>query len=239
MKLANHIPKLYTWIAVIGVGTTAYLAAKETPRAMQLIEMANAKTRREKVNVAWKCYLPAFASGVITITAIIADHSRLVKQNSRLALAYGVGQTALRLYSERATPQERKEIAMVSAAANVPEGEEFLLQPENAPRDMVVQWRDYISDQEFHASFDQVDYAVKKFNTEILQVEGKGSVNEFYELLSFTELEPIGDTGDRLGWKYTPEYPGIIPLPYYGGTKDGLPCVMLDFVNPPQYGYDK
>ena len=230
-------PKLFVSVAVIGVPITAALAVKETPKALQLIAEANAVTPKAKVNAAWKCYIPAMASGVITIAAIIANHSTLMRQNASLALAYGFGQTALRLYSEKQTPQVREQVAAIAQQANNSDTM-ILLDPSSVPEDMIVLWKDYISEQEFHASYGQVKYAVENFNKEVLQKEGEGSINQFYERLAFTELQTIGDNGDRLGWKYSPEYPEIIPMRYAGFAKNGAPCAMLDFVNPPQYGFD-
>ena len=237
MKLSKCIPKIFTLAAVLGVGTTVALAVEETPKALRLIEEAGAMTKREKINACWKCYIPALASGFLTVVAIVVPTFKLTRENAKLALAYGVSQTALRLYSDKTTPEVRQQIATVSAEA-YRQGETIALKPEEAPEDEIVQWRDYISDQEFHATYSQVKWAVKSFNKNILQVEGKGSINEFYEKLCFTELQPIGDNGDRLGWKYTSTYPEIIPIRYAGFTKKGIPCAILDFVNPPQYGFD-
>lgn len=237
MNFQKVVPKIFAGVAVVGVPITAALAVKETPKALQLIAAANAVTGKEKAKACWKCYIPAMASGVITIAAIIANHSALMRQNASLALAYGVGQTALRLYSEKASPQVRQEVATIAQQANVPETA-VLLDPSSVPEDVIVLWKDYISEQEFHATYGQVKNAVDTFNENILKKNGEGSVNEFYELLLFTGIQTIGDTGDRLGWKYSPEYPEIIPMRYAGFAKNGAPCAMLDFVNPPQYGFD-
>lgn len=237
MDFQKIAPKLFLGVAVIGVPVTAALAVKQTPKALQLIAEAKAVTPKEKVNAAWKCYIPAAASAVITIAAVIANHSTLMRQNASLALAYGFGQTALRLYSEKSTPQVRYEVSAIAQQANDPDTM-ILLDPSSVPEDTIVQWKDYISDQEFHASYGQVKNAVEHFNKDILQKDGEGSINQFYECLAFTELGTIGDNGDRLGWKYSPEYPEIIPMRYAGFGKNGAPCAILDFVNPPQYGFD-
>ena len=236
MNFQKITPKLFVGIAVIGVPVTAALAVKYTPKAMQLIEEANAVTSKQKVKAAWKCYIPAMASAAITIAAVVANHSVLMRHNTSLALAYGFGQTALRLYSEKATSSERERVSTIAMQANVPQM--MLLDPVTAPEDTIIKWKDYISDQEFMATYRQVKNAVDDFNENILKKDGEGSINQFYELLAFTGLQTMGDNGDRLGWRYSVEYPEIIPMRYTGFSKNGVPCAILDFVNPPQYGFD-
>ena len=49
MNLKNISPKLYAGVAILGLWTTAYLAAKETPKAMRLIEEATAHLNNVRV----------------------------------------------------------------------------------------------------------------------------------------------------------------------------------------------
>ena len=230
MNFEKYASKIFAGVAILSIGMTSVMASEATLRAKRLVEEAGAVTVRDKVRVAGKYYIPAIASGAIGIASVLA----LLNKNTHLALAYGVGQTALRLYSERATPQERQEINTIAMGANV-EGETFLLNPESAPEDEIVPWRDYISDQEFRASYAQVKWAVDQFNADIFKIEGEGTLNQFYNYLFFTGIDPIGDMGERLKWKYSETLTEITLLRSPGFTKRGIPCWILDFVDPPQY----
>ena len=234
MEFKKIMPKVYCGLGMIGVGMTAYLAANETPKALKLIEEAGVDTFADKAKVCWKVYIPAIASGIITCGMIAAAFSELARENARLALAYGFGQTAVKLYSERSTPEVRKEVAAEAAKINV-----FPLDPVSVSDNKVVLWKDYISGQEFNATRQEVKEAIAEYNESVVKKNGEGSLNQLYDLFKkFSEIDNTGEQGENLGWRYTPEYPEVIPLIYAGFSRDGLPCVMLDFVNPPQYGYD-
>ena len=102
-----------------------------------------------------------------------------------------------------------------------------------------ILWKEYIYGKEFKATKRQVKEAIRCFNEDYLKLTGEGSVNQLYEYFKyFSELDAIGEQGDNLGWKYTAEYPEVIPLIYSSFSKDALPCAVLDFVNPPNYDYD-
>ena len=65
-------PAILTATGILSMGTAAFLAAKETPKAIRLIEeremelqeLEEELTPKEKVKVAWKCYIPALSAGV-------------------------------------------------------------------------------------------------------------------------------------------------------------------------------
>lgn len=237
MNLEKLTPKIFVCIGVVGTVTTAALAVRETPKAMRLIEEAKAVTRREKFKAAWKCYIPAAASGVITMAAIIANHSVLMRQNAELALAYGFGQTALRLYSERTPVETRNQIsAEMMQKKEPPKGEMIPLRTDMDPKDQINVWFDYYSSRYFHASTNQVNAAIDEFNETVVKADGRGSLNQLY--LCFhnpDELPPMG-FANLLGWKYR-DGQGAIPMITTEPDKYGNPKTILDFFNPPQYDF--
>ena len=237
MNLQKFTPKIFAGIGVVGVVSTAVLAVRSTPKAMQLIEASGARTAKEKFKAAWKCYIPAGASGVITIAAIIANHSVLMRQNAELALAYGFGQTALRLYSERTPVETRNQISAEMMKSQEPPKEIVRLDTGFGPEDQINECFDYLSSRYFHASRNQINKAIDEFNETILKVEGQGSLNQLY--LCFhnqDELPPMG-FANLLGWKYV-NGQGAVPMVTSEFDKNGNPCIVLDFFNPPQYDYN-
>ena len=232
------LSKVFAGVAVFGVGMTTYLAVKATPGAMEAIKESGAKTRKEKLKVAFKHYIPTMASGVITITSIIANHSTLAKENAKVAFAYGIGQTALRIYSEHMTPQVRQEAnQQVFEQVNTTQDVVFL-DPTSVPDNISVNFIDYLSNRECYLSRKQITEALNEFEESYLKINGKGSLNQLYSCFHGTAIEnPIGYFGEIHGWIYK-DCQGPIPLISPGFNKQGLPCAVLDYVNPPQNNYN-
>ena len=64
-------------------------------------------------------------------------------------------------------------------------------------------------------------------------LEGYVSVNEFYDEIGLNNTSE----GDKLGWKVEK---GLIELNFSTQLSDnGTPCLVIDFKEPPRYGFDK
>lgn len=238
MNLQKITPKLFAGVAILGTVTTAVLAVRETPKAMRLIEESNAETFREKAKACWKCYIPAGASCIITIASIIGGFNDLIRKNTELALAYGFGQTALRLYSERTPVEVRNQVSADMMRMQEPPSAVYI-QPDTQcdPMDQVNQCYDYLSGRYFHASTNQIKNAFEEFNKTIAEVNGKGTLNQLYSCFHNPDELPNVGFADMLGWKYQGKETAT-PMITTEPDKYGNPCVILDFYNPPQYDYD-
>lgn len=247
INLHNVSPKLFAGVAIVGTVTTTVLAIRQTPKAMRLIEEAGAVTRKERADAAWKCFLPVGASMVITIAAIVANHSVLMRQNVQLASAYILGQTALRLYSERSSAETRNQVSAEVMRMQEPPAKKVMapiepehakkvlipIEPECDPKDRVNDYFDYYSGRYFHASMNQVTNAIDEFNEKIVKEYGRGSLNQLYECFHNPDELPRVGFADFIGWKHV-NGQGAVPmitseLDKYGNTK-----IILDFFNPPQ-----
>lgn len=247
--VVRNSPKLCAAIAVIGVGTTAVLAVKETPKALRLIEERKAGTKKEKINAAWRCYIPAAASGVITIAAIITGHSIHLQRYGELAVAYGFSQSMLRLYSEKVRKEygEQRE-AELRAQAGVrlmqivepPAGKLIPLDitSDLDPHDKVNICLDYYAGRECHLTRNEIKKAVKEFNETVMKKNGYGCMNDLY--LCFHKPDELCEVGfgALLGWNYSRDGE-VIPMVTSEFDKYGNPCMVLDFYNPPQYDFNK
>ena len=176
---------------------------------------------------------------MITVASIISGFNDLMRKNTELALAYGFGQTALRLYSERTPVEVRQDIGKQMMVMHEPVNTRVVEQdPAADAKSQVVKYYDYLSDRDFHSSEIQIENALMEYTETVLKEKGYGSLNELYSCFHNEELKPIGYIGDVLGWKFVNEQ-GPIPLKSASFDKHGLPCVVLDYVNPPQDDYDK
>ena len=84
---------ILTCIGAIGVVATAVLAAKETPKALALVEKAEEEkgeelTNLEKVKVAAPAYIPAIAVGASTIICVFGANILNKRTQATLAGAY-------------------------------------------------------------------------------------------------------------------------------------------------------
>ena len=121
MAVAKHSPEILTGIGIAGMITTTILAVKATPKALDLIAEAEEKkfnegqddrlTKIETVKVAWKPYIPAAVTGVMSAACLIGASSVNVKRNAALATAYNLTSTALAEFKEATleTVGEKKE----------------------------------------------------------------------------------------------------------------------------------
>lgn len=246
--IVREMPKICAGAAVAGVFGTAALAVWKTPEALRRIEEMQAKTKREKAKAAWKSYIPAMASAVLTCTAIITGHSIQMQRYGELAIAYGFSQTAAYLYSMRVRKEigaEREQeirsgigVSMLQEPMPPANPRMIRLSDSSDPKDKIVACYDYLGSRYFHDSLNHIRASIERFNEEYVKQEGFGSLNELYSCFNKPDELPPIQIADDIGWKYV-DGQGAVPMITHDGDKDGNPCIVLDFYNPPQYNFDR
>ena len=250
--VVKHCPKLLAAAAIAGTVTTAVMAVRETPKALELLEAKKKQldrpvlTKKETIQTVWKCYIPSAASGLLTVTAIVAGNSIWAQRNTELAIAYSLGQSAMRLYSQKVASEVgiTKAIQIheeVQTTQQLPvQGKLIPLDSySNDPKDKVEEYYEYYSGNTFHASRNQIEAAIDEFNsTYILGNDGRGSLNQLYSCFhNDAELPQIG-SGDLLGWKYDEKFcEGVVPMVTPEMNKYGNLRAVLDYFNPPKYDF--
>lgn len=239
--LDKHSPEILTGIGIAGLLTTTVLAVKATPKALMLIEEKKKEEGVDKlpaldvVKAAWKPYIPAAVTGVLSTTCLIGASSVNVRRNAALATAYKISETALAEYREKVveTVGDAKERQIREKVAK----EHVEKNPVNNG-DVIVTGKgktlcyDVISGRYFESDIDRIKRAANELNRRMLtDVFGYISVNEFYDEL---DLDHIG-VGDDLGWSVSG---GLIDIQLGSClTKDGTPCVVIDYAVAPKYDY--
>ncbi len=104
---------ILTVIAVTGTVTTAYLTGKATLKAAELLgdcESERLETQ-EKVKIVWKLYVPAAASGLLTILAIVGSNRIGARRAAAVATAFALSERAFEEYRAKVVEKlgERKE----------------------------------------------------------------------------------------------------------------------------------
>lgn len=239
--LDKHSPEILTGIGIAGLLTTTVLAVKATPKALMLIEEKKKEEGVDKlpaldvVKVAWKPYIPAAVTGILSTTCIIGASSVNVRRNAALATAYKISETALAEYREKVVEtvgevkekQIRDKVAKEKVEKNPSEKGSIIVTGKGKTR-----CYDVISGRYFESDIDRIKRAANELNRRMLtDAFGYVSVNDFYDEL---DLDHIG-VGDDLGWNVSS---GLIDI-HFGSCldRDNEPCVVIDYTVAPRYDY--
>lgn len=236
--LTKHSPEILTGLGIAGMVTTTVLAVKATPKALQLIEAEQEKedkslTKLDYVRVAWKPYIPAIVTCSVSIACLIGASSVNLRRNAALATAYKLSETALTEYKEKVveTIGERKEKTVRDAIAkdkvekNPVQNNNIIITGKGETLCM-----DAMGGRYFKSDRDKLERIENELNRR-MRNEMYISLNEFYLEIGLGEV-PVGH---ELGWHIDK---GYIELSFSSQlTKDGDPCLVVDFYNPPIYGF--
>ena len=72
-SMRKRSPEILTGIGIAGMVTSAVMAVKATPKALDLLETKKTELDTERlepkeiIKTAWKCYIPATAIGCVSI----------------------------------------------------------------------------------------------------------------------------------------------------------------------------
>lgn len=241
-SITKHSPEILTGIGIAGMITTTVLAVKATPKAIRLIEEAKEEkgedlTKAETIKTCWKAYIPAAATCVASTACLIGASSVSIRRNAMLATAYKLSETAFSEYKEKVveTIGDEKEKVVREKVS-----EERIKKNPITKNEVIMtdygdtQFYETLSGRYFKSDIEQIKKVVNYLNKDMLQdMFGTISLNEFYDEL---ELERI-DLGDELGWRVDK---GLIEIDFTSKIADnGKPCIVLDYINAPHYGFDK
>lgn len=241
-SISKHSPEILTGIGIAGMITTTVLAVKATPKAIRLIEAAKEEkgedlTKTETVKTCWGAYIPAAATCIASTACLIGASSVSIRRNAMLATAYKLSETAFSEYKEKVveTIGDKKEKLVREKVS-----EERIKKNPITKNEIIMtdygdtQFYETLSGRYFKSDIEQIKKVVNYLNKDMLQdMFGTISLNEFYDEL---ELERI-DLGDELGWRVDK---GLIEIDFTSKIADnGKPCIVLDYINAPHYGFNK
>lgn len=211
MTLRRNSPKLLAILAAMGTVSTAFATARATPKALLLIQEAEAQkgedlTALEKVKVAAVPYVPAVLLGSATIACIFGVQMLNRKTQSSMTSAYALLDQGFKdyrrklkeLYGDEADKKVIEALAVeksqtVYINASYLDGPCDLALEENSSKPVL--WYDEYSKRFFTASLEQVLMAEYHLNRNYI-LRGEAVINELYEFLG---LEPT-DWGTEAGW---------------------------------------
>lgn len=240
--VSKRSPEILTGIGIAGMISTAVLAVKATPKAMELIEEKKREEWLDKlspveiVKVAWKPYIPAIVTCVTSTACLIGASSVSAKRNAALATAYKLSETALTEYREKVieTIGEKKERTVRDKVA-----EERVKKNPVSKNEVIITGNgktlcfDPISGRYFMCSIETIKRAENTLNKQMLHdISGYVSLNEFYDEIGLDHTS----VGDDLGWNTNQ----IIDIDFSSQLNDnGEPSVVLDYLVAPKYDFYK
>lgn len=240
--VSKRSPEILVGIGISGMITTTVLAVKATPKALKLIEEKKQEewvdklTPLEVVKVAWKPYIPALVTCIVSTSCLIGASSVNAKRNAALATAYKLSETALTEYREKVieTIGEKKERTVRDRVA-----EERVKKNPVSKNEVIVTGNgktlcfDPISGRYFMCSIEVIKRAENELNKQMLHdISGYVSLNEFYDELGLDHTS----IGDDLGWNTDQ----LIDIAFSSQLNDnGEPSVVLDYLVAPKYDFNR
>lgn len=245
-KVVEHSPEILTGIGVGLAFTTTVLAVKATPEALKRIEdkkeelglqPEDSLSPVDTVKAAWKPYIPATVTCVVSTACIIGGQTVNGRRNAALATAYQLSTTALSEYKEKVveTIGEKKEKLIHDELAK-----DKIEKNPVSKNEVIFTGKgeslcyDGLSGRYFKSDRNRIDKVVNELNHRMTSgMEMCISLNEFYSAIGIATI-PMGDT---LGWRVDKDLINI----HYGAilTDDDEPCIAIEFLVPPEYGFNK
>lgn len=237
-KLAGMIKRNQTTLlssaAISGVATTAYLTgvasfeAVEEIRRAQYMSDLNAKSHmfdtKEKAKLVWKLYIPAAASGLVTIVCIVG----VAKVGNRRAMAaqaaFVLTERAYSEYRDKVIEEfgEKKDEGIRAKIADdrirknpPPTGDILITGPGNVLCCELFTGRYFASDME------TLRKAQNDLNAQLLR-QDQVSLEEWYYIIG---LQPTSFSSD-MGWTSDK----MMELEFTSNlTEDGRPCLAFSY----------
>lgn len=246
--LGKYSPQILTGIGVAGMITTVVLAVKATPKALELIEDkkeeldAGKLTVVDTVKTAWKPYIPAAVTGVLSTVCIIGGNAVGTRRTAALAAAYKISETALHEYKDAVVEtigEEKSKEVKEKVAQNKLDKNPVVEKQIIVTNKGTFLCYDSLSGRYFQSDMETIRKAQNDIN-DYLFSEDYASLNMFYDFLGLEHTR----LGAELGWKIDSgtlqiEFDSTLASDKSQGIAPGTPCLVLDYNVAPKYEFDK
>lgn len=242
----SRSPEILMGAGIAGMITTTVLAVRATPKAMALIEEEKLRRYRETeddsitvldtIKVAWKPYIPAVITGVVSTACLIGSTSVSARRTTALAAAYQISETALTEYREKVVEtigEKQEKLVKDKVAKDRIENNPVSKSEVIITNDGSTLCFDPISARYFKSNIERIKRAENELNKQMLQaITGYVSLNEFYDELGLDRTA----IGDDLGWNVDK----LIDMSFSSQIADnGEPSIVLDYRVAPRYDYSR
>lgn len=222
-------PEILTAFGVSGVVVTSYLAAKGAIQADRILQEGQEpgfedpeRDLKAKVRLTWKCYIPAFASGVITASCIMGASKANSKRTAVAVGAYSLTEKAFAEYREKVVEQlgENKEQKIRD---EIKQDRVTKL----GSKDVIITGKgevmccELLTGRYFKSDMETLRKAQNDINARINN-ERYVNLDEFYDLIGL----PYTSQSNTCGW----DSAKLMELEFTTTlTPDGTPCLAFDY----------
>lgn len=211
-------PTILTFVAVVGVVSTAVSAVAATPKALKLIDKAAVEkgeelNKTEVVRATFKVYIPSFLIGMSTITCICAANILSKRQQAMITSAYTLLSNSYKEYKIKLKELYGEEAhnAIIDSIAKEQCSAPHITCPgliktstldfdDCAEPELIRTFYDNFSKRYFESTISKVIQAEYHLNRNLMLIGGV-SLNNFYEFLGLEGTE----AGENLGWSVNDE----------------------------------
>lgn len=242
---ADNSPAILTAIGVTGALTTAYLTGKASFKAAELILEKQKRLdeepksypldTKEKVELVWRLYIPAAATGLLTVTCIIGANRIGTRRAAALATAMTISEKAFTEYKDKVVERlgKNKEQAVRDEIAQ----ERVDRTPVSLTKEVIIAGGgdvlcfDVFTGRYFKSDMETIKKAQNDVNYQIIN-NMYASVSDFYNRIG---LPPTGYS-DEVGWNSDKLMELDISTTM---SDDGRPCISINFAAVPVRDYDR
>lgn len=228
--LTKNSPTILTSVGIVGVFSTAVLAIRSTPRALEILQEYKEEnsvddlSKLDVVRLTWKCYIPSLAVGVVTSSCIIAAHRVSLRRSAALASLYSITEASLKEYQAKVEETIgkkkekwiRDEISKDHLRDNPVSSNEIFC----TGGDVLVY--DTLSGRYFMSDIEKIRKIINDANQRLL-VSNYITLNELYSDLGLHNIK----LGEEIGWDVNEE---LIDGHFSSQlAENGKPCLVLNF----------
>lgn len=254
-QAATYGPHILTGLGVAGLVSTVVLAVRATPEAHgRIIDATWAEvvteindegdeiseyqkvrelTVFETVQIAWKPYIPAAVTGVVTAGCIIMAQSINVRRQAAMLSAYTISEKAFRDYRaqvvEQMGPSKDEKVwdgvANQRMADNADKGTTVVV----GDGKMLV--LDSNTGQYFQSTVQDIKRAQNEINAEIIN-NNYASLNDFHSMIGLKRVK----NGDDLGWNVD----SLVDIQLTSTiTEDERTAIVISYRTAPKPGFSR
>lgn len=228
----DNSPAIFTAIGVTGVITSALLTARGTKLYMQELAEEGYYDRdykferepKEHLQRAWKFYIPAAGTSVLTIAAIVYANRVGNRRAAALAAAYSLTEKAFDEYKHKVVERLgsdkernlRDEIAQDRVNKKPVDTKEVIVTGNGQ-----VLCHEAFTGRYFQSDMETLRKAQNDINKQVIN-DSYASLSDFYDLLGL----PHTDNSSEVGWNTDK----LLELQFSATlTKYNVPCISMSF----------
>lgn len=232
----DNSPTILTGVAVAGTVVTAVLTGKATFHYTKFLaeegyydrDYKFERTTREHVEKAWKLYIPAATTSLLTVTCIIGANRIGTRRAAAVAAAYTLSERAFSEYREKVVEKlgAKKEQAVRDELAQ----DRVRRNPINSSQLIIVNGKSVMcfeayTGRYFLSDMETIRQAVNTINHKI-NTDQYASLTDFYWELGL----PKTSISDDVGWNTDK----LLDVDYSATMmEDGTPCMSIDYTVAP------